>query len=80
MADIYIPPFHNSEYKNSPRSGLDGTAYWLDDPLTDGQRDYFECFAEYGVELTSVQHRYAPEIQYDVVFVPDGMDVEYYEY
>ena len=77
MADIYIPPFHNSERLNSPRSGLDGTAYWRDDPLSDDDRDYFESFAEYGVELSSVSMRYAPEIEYDVLFVPDGMDVEY---
>lgn len=77
MADIFIPPFHNSERIRSNRTGLDGTAYWLSDPLDEEQRYDFECLEEYGVELTSVSHRYAPEIQYDVVFVPDGMDVEF---
>ena len=77
MADIYIPAFNNSERLNSSRSGLDGTAYWLDEPLSDDDRAYFENFEEYGVELSSVSMRYAPEIQYDVLFVPDELDVEY---
>lgn len=82
MTSVKIPAHYDHEEDKS-HNGVDGIVFLYPrshggyNGLTDKQRDYFASLSNAGVVLSEAHPSYAPEIKYDVVFVPNGLKVEF---
>ena len=82
MTVVKIPAHYEFE-DNKEYNGVDGTVFLYPrshgggNGLTDEQRKYFSSLSDAGVVLSEAHPSYAPEIKYDVVFVPNGLKVEF---
>lgn len=82
MATIRLP--ENYEHmEEKEHEGVEGTVYLYphshcnsSDRLTDEQLTYLSSLSNVGVVLSEAHPAYAPEIKYDVVFIPDELKIE----
>ena len=69
-----MPPYHYYAAAIDTTTGQKGTMYHLNNAPDENTAEFMQ---DAGCKLTSVYHKYAPELKYTAVFVPNGVCFEF---